>query len=856
MRPVYFLLALLALSCTQSDEATSDFSRTQDFNLSWKFLLTDSLGFADDFISDGNDKTNWQSVRLPHDWVIGNPYDSTLTFAEGTGYIAAKGIGWYSKIFDIEKDVDSNFYIHFDGVYNNSTVWINGNELGFHPYGYSPFYYNLTPYLTVDGKNNEILIRVNRLSYADSRWYTGAGIYRNVELVKTSKLHIPIWGTFITTPSVSNEKAVVNAEIKVENDFSTDRSFTLNTAIYDPHNNKIATISSSEKVNANSSKTVTHATLVENPKLWDLDTPHLYKAVTKINLEGKTIDQYETIFGIRSIKFDANSGFWLNGKDIKIKGVCLHHDAGLVGTAVPKDVWRRRLQTLKDGGTNAIRSAHNPASSEFLDLCDEMGLLVQDEFYDEWDYPKDKRFNMKEKEAHPETEGHHRYFQEWAQPDLETTVLSHRNHPSIIQWSIGNEIEWTYERAKLATGFFNNINWSGGYFFSRSPFSKEQVRRALDSLPKAEHTIGETAQKLADWTRALDTTRTVTANCILPTSSHESGYGAALDVVGYSYRRVIYDYGHENYPDKPLIGNENVAQWQEWKAVSERPFVAGMFIWTGAQYLGEIRGDWPLKGSDCGMLDFASFPRPSYDMFRGLWLDTPSIAIYTNTVEDIKYRGKPIYKIVNKQIQEIKPGRWEKALWSWHDVNKHWNYQAGQDVVVELYSNCDEIELFLNDRSLGKKHLSDFDDKIYKWLVSYAAGTITAKGSKDGMTIVSKVSTSTEPADLEIRLDKTNLRANNYDVAHIEVQLLDSIGQPVFHSESKLTFEFENNLVRNLGVDNGDMYNVQPHSSTNIVTSQGRAVMIVQANDTPGTARIKIYRDGEFEQEIALDIHK
>ncbi|MGS0523886.1 glycoside hydrolase family 2 TIM barrel-domain containing protein [Zobellia nedashkovskayae] len=288
---------------------------------------------------------------------------------------------------------------------------------------------------------------------------------------------------------------------------------------------------------------------------------------------------------------------------MKIKGVCLHHDGGMVGAAVPDDVWRRRLTKLKKAGCNAIRISHNPGSEAFLNLCDEMGFLVQDEFFDEWDNPKDKRKNMNEQSVDYVTRGYTEHFQEWAEKDLKNTILAHRNHPSIIQWSIGNEIEWTYPRNTDATGFFNNMGWQGNYFFSEPPFTPEQIKEQLKTLPKEKYDIGKTAQKLAKWTKELDTTRYVTANCILPSASHLSGYTDALDVVGYSYRRVIYDYGHKNYPNEVIMGTENLPQWHEWKAVMERPFISGLFLWTGIDYMGESNGGWPKKGTNSGLLN-------------------------------------------------------------------------------------------------------------------------------------------------------------------------------------------------------------------------------------------------------------
>jgi len=538
---------------------------------------------------------------------------------------------------------------------------------------------------------------------------------------------------------------------------------------------------------------------------------------------GEIIDTEETVFGIRSIQFDASTGFYLNGKNRKIKGVCLHHDGGLVGAAVPKDVWRRRLEKLKEAGCNAIRISHNPASNEFLDLCDEMGFLVQDEFFDEWDNPKDKRKNMNERSVDYITRGNAEHFQEWAETDLKNTILSHRNHPSIFQWSIGNEIEWTYPRNAEATGFFNNMDWSGNYFWSVPPNNIDEIKEKIKTLPKETYDIGATAQKLAKWTKELDTTRYVIANCILPSSSYESGYADALDIIGFSYRRVIYDYGHENYPNKPIMGTENLGQWHEWKAVLDRPFISGTFLWTGIDYLGESNGGWPKKGTPSGLLDVAGFEKPSYYMFKSLWSDAPSIYIATQTEEKSNYKSTH-----NANPMEKKEGAWKNALWVWQDVNEHWNYKDEQATIVEIYSNCEEVELFLNEQSLGIKKLTEFEDHIYKWAVPFKQGILKAVGSKNGQKVETLIKTTSKPEALRLVGDKNQLIADGYDTAHIVLQITDAEGNPIKTENQKINFSVSGG-AKLLGVDNGAITNTQDFKSEEITTDKGRALLIIQS---------------------------
>ncbi|WP_435315164.1 glycoside hydrolase family 2 TIM barrel-domain containing protein [Cellulophaga fucicola] len=784
-----------------------------DFNFDWNFKLEDSVSGITD--------TEWQKIRLPHDWSIANKLDSIK--GEGaTGYLLG-GIGYYKKDFVTNLNNNQVAYILFDGVYNNATISLNEKELGFHPYGYSPFYYDITAALNENGNKNTINVKVDRTRYADSRWYTGSGIYRNVKFITKNKLHIPIWGSFITTPTITNELATVSIQTTINNKYNTTKTAELTTTIYDKDDIVINTDTKKITIAKNASQKDLTTINVNNPKLWDIDNPTLYTAITTIVQDDVIIDTHKTKFGIRSIKFDADTGFYLNGKNRKIKGVCLHHDAGIVGSAVPKGVWKRRLQTLKDMGCNAIRISHNPASNEFLDLCDEMGFLVQDEFFDEWDNPKDKRKNMNEKSVDYITRGYTEHFQEWAEKDLKNTVLSHRNHPSIFQWSIGNEIEWTYPRNAESTGFFNNMDWSGNYFWSLPPNNISAIKEKLSTLPKGKYDIGKTAKKLTKWTKELDTTRYVIANSILPSSSYESGYADALDIIGFSYRRVIYDYGHKNYPKLPIMGTESLGQWHEWKAVIERPFISGTFLWTGIDYMGESNKGWPKKGTASGLLDLAGFKKPSYHMFNALWNNDPNIYITSQTLD------KSIYKLdANRNPIEKKEGSWEKKLWVWHNVNEHWNYNDNDATVVEVYSNCEEVELFLNNKSLGTKKLSSFKDHIYKWVVPFKKGTLKAIGLKDDKKIETVITTTTKPVAIKLTTDKQKLTADGYAVAHIIAQIVDKDGNPVQTENQIINFNITGD-TKLLGVDNGSITSTQNFNSNKVKTSKGRALLIIQS---------------------------
>ncbi len=818
------------------------------FNRGWQFTLSDSGEYT---LSNYTPDASWRAVTLPHDWSVEFPFSDDLTKVDGaTGYLPG-GIAWYSKDFEKVIGEDQKCYIIFDGVYNNSEYWINGKKLGERPYGYSPFYFDITDYLRPEGEANRIMVRVDHSHFADSRWYTGSGIYRDVKMVTTDKLHIPIWGTFITTPSVTEQSAEVSLEVNVKNSYNLSKSGEVRTEIVAPNGEVVATLDSSFTIEGNSEESINQVINVAEPKLWGIENPNLYCAKIQIIYGGNTLSSTETTFGIRTIEFDPQNGFLLNGENMKIKGVCLHHDGGLVGAAVPRDVWARRLQTLKDGGCNAIRSAHNPCSEEFLELCDQMGLLVQQEFFDEWDNPKDKRNNMNEQSVDYATRGYDRHFQEWGERDLKNTMLRDRNHPCVFQWSIGNEIEWTYKGNKESTGFFG-ADANGNYFWNKPPYSPERIKEEWEKQPKQTYDIGRTAQKLAAWTREMDTTRPVVANCILPSISFETGYIDALDVAGFSYRRVMYDYAHEHYPNKVVMGTENLGQWHEWKAVLDRPYVAGMFIWTGVDYMGErggIHSAWPEKATVSGLLDLAGFEKPSYAMMKSLWVDEPYIAIYS------QLKGKSSYKESdNGEFVYVNPKKnWENRLWVWDDVNAHWNYSSGDEVIVEIYSNCEQIELFQNGKSKGVKYLKDFEDHIYKWSIDFKEGNITAKGVKDKERTSAKIESAGEAVGLRLSLDKSSLRAGSPDVVHVVAQLIDKKGREVKCEEREVEFSIEGEC-RVLGVDNGATGNINPFQSTSVLTSQGRCLLILQAGELAGDISLSAQASGAKTENATINI--
>ncbi|MFI3238301.1 MAG: glycoside hydrolase family 2 TIM barrel-domain containing protein [Lachnospiraceae bacterium] len=816
-----------------------------DLNKGWKFALEGEIHGKFSFSEMLSahlidlDESKFDTVDVPHDYSIEQPYNGEI--GEGcTGYTLG-GLAWYRKSFEMTEEMkDKKVFICFDGIYNRSNIYFNEELMAFHPFGYSPCMIDVTQGLR-EGKN-VIAVHVDHTRYADSRWYTGSGIYRKVEMYILPKTYIPVWGTRITTDMDSREEAIVTIKHAFENECDAC-DVTVKTLITDPNGAAVCELVNT--VSVDTQAVVEQQVTIENPILWGIFQGNQYSAVTTIIKDGEVIQTKETKFGIRYFKFDVNEGFFLNGKNELIKGVCLHHDAGLVGAAVPQDVWRRRLEVLASAGCNAIRTAHNPVSRDFITLCDEMGMLVQEEFYDEWDNPKDKRNNMADSQVDYITRGHDAFFQEYAKSDLQAIVERDYNSPSIIQWSIGNEIEWTYPKIKFATGYFS-ADANGNYFFSEPPCTTEEIRANMKNLPKEKHEIGDTAMKLATWTKEIDTTRPVIANCILPSASYEAGYTDALDMVGFSYRQVMYERCHRDYPDKPIMGTENVAQWQEWKHVVEKPYISGIFLWTGIDYMGECgkKDVWPVKANRAGIIDVAAFEKPSYHMMRSLWTDAPCIHIVTQTFEN------SLYNLVDGELVEKPTSTWKRRLWRWHDVNPHFNYTEGDQVVVEMYSNCDSITLFHNDVEISTQQLADHEDRIYKWIIPYTSGKLVAVGKKGDETIESVLASSKAPVSVVLTCDREEIKIGYDYVAHIVADLYDEDGHAVKDQDVEITYHIDE-AAKIYGFDSGATGFVGDHKCPTILTNAGRALAIIGGVE-PGVLKVTASVDGNISNEIKI----
>ncbi|WP_282135296.1 sugar-binding domain-containing protein [Seonamhaeicola maritimus] len=825
MRFTIYSLLLAAFVLLSCENKQTQVRVVEDFNFNWKFVKGEQINAEQVTFDDAS----WEGVRLPHDWSIIAGYKRENT-AASTGFTEG-GIGWYRKTFHVpESDKGKIIWLEFDGVYNNSTVWINGKKLGFRPNGYASFCYDLTNHLNYGGEN-VVTVKVDHTAYVDSRWYTGSGIYRDVRLVKTSKTHIPHWGVRITTPKVDDSEATIHIETKVKN---ISENTTLDIAVLDENQNIIA----DSKGNLIKDGVVVQDIVSNAPKLWSIESPNLYTARFTVLENGNVVDKIRTRFGVRSIRFDANKGFFLNGESVKIKGVNLHHDVGAVGAAATKASWEYRVKQLKSIGVNAIRMAHNPHAPILMDVCDEMGMLVMNEFFDEWHKAKDKSVNYLGDNAAGEdiSKGYSNIFFDWAEKDLKDLIRRDFNHPSTIMWSIGNEIEWTFPYYSEA---YSELNPDAIAYVSIPEFDAEKIKPVFERLSGGVDSLAIVAKQLSKWVKEVDTTRPVICGSVRPSIAFVSGYADAVDVIGFNYRQHNYDIAHETYPNKPILGSENWVAYSEWKAVKDREFVAGIFVWTGFAYLGEA-GPWPRKGLNISLFDFAGFKNPRGHFFECLWKPEPKVYMVTTpeSLSEYSYSDKDGWKF---DMQYTPPPVWDKLrLWEWYKVNEHWNYASEENIVVQTYTNCEEAELFLNGKSLGKQALADFSevDNIIKWLVPYTEGELKVVGYNKGKIVDEYVMTSTgKPAKIELNSDKEELQANSYDVAHISVKLLDEAGNEIKNLDTEITFNVTGNAEL-LAVDNGWEMNVAPHNSNKIHTHNGKALAIIRSTKASGFSTI------------------
>ena len=786
------LLVLAAVTVASSAER-------RNFDDDWKFHLGDLPGSE----QPGANDSAWRVLTLPHDWSIEGAYSASN--ASGTGYLPG-GIGWYRKSFDLPESLrGSRIFVDFDGVYRDSDVWVNGHLLGHRPSGYSSFEYELTPYLNFGADHNLMAVRVDHSAAADSRFYTGSGIYRHVWLVTAQPVHVAHWGTFVRTPIVSDTQAVVSIETSVMNQSAAGVAAQVTSTIEDAAGHELASVSTDAgQVADGASKLVMQQVAVRNPQLWTLDVPNLYAVVTRITVAGSVTDEVRTPLGIRTIRFDPNRGFFLNGEALKIKGVCLHHDLGGLGAAFSEVALERRLRILKNLGVNAIRCSHNPMAPEEYDLCDRLGLLVMDEAFDEWTGGKHKwiqGWNVGE----PGTRGYHEVFAEWSDRDLADMVLRDRNHPSIVLWSIGNEIDYPGDPFGHPMG----ANYRPG------------MRDANELVP--------IARRLLSIVKLLDATRPVTQALADTPSSNATGLADLLDVAGYNYLEQHYARDHRTYPARVILGSENSHSAAAWRAVAENEYVAGQFLWTGVDYLGEA-GRYPSRGNGAGLLDLCGFRKPVSYLREAVWSNKPMVYV---AAREASPAGAP----ANRPVALAE-------TWNWHG-------DARKTIPVEVYTNCASAALFLNGKPLGEQPAGDRLNPVLHWDVPNEPGILRAVGLRDSQEVASfELTTSGVAHRIRLIADKVELSSDGHDIANIEVRVVDAEGRRVYHGDTPVDVTVSGGVLAAL--DSGDLRDVSSAQSGRRKVYQGRALAIVRAGRNAGTITVRASAPGLQGETLTL----
>jgi beta-galactosidase len=783
------ILAILSFnSCAETEIDPAP--REMRFNDDWKFVRSDIPGAGNyDF-----DDSGWRVVDLPHDWSIEDvppkegvrqvgPFSEESAGGISTGHVIG-GTGWYRKSFTLARDDDNKIIkVLFDGVYMDSEVWINGVYLGRHPYGYTAFFYDLTDHLRPSGEKNVLAVRVNNEG-SNSRWYSGSGIYRNVTLIRTAPVYIDIWGNYITTPVVSPSSSVVSVETRIINSTARDVNITAEVYIIDPAGETVSVSTKEIRTGPDEPVFVTQEMEVIDPRLWDTETPNLYTAVVQLKDGGRVIDRTLTRFGIRSIEFSPERGFLLNGKSTLLKGACIHHDNGPLGAAAFDHAEFRKVEIMKSNGFNAIRTAHNPFSTAFLEACDRLGMLVINEAFDHWQIPKNPN-------------DYHRFFDDWWDKDMESMLLRDRNHPSVIIWSIGNEIK---ERADP------------------------------DGL--------RTARMLKAKLRTLDRTRPVTQGVSefweTPGRPWEESAPVfdLLDVHGYNYMWKHYEEDHEKYSHRIMIGTESfpMESFENWQMAEKHPYVIGDFVWTGMDYFGEsgIGNTW-LDTDDISFL-------PPWPWFNA-WCGDISVLGYKKPqmfYRDVVWRNSLIEMLVHAPVPE---GSTQViSRWGWPNEHKSWNWEGheGTPLQVSVYTRAPRVRLELSGEVIGVKDVSEDTRLMATFDVPYRPGELVAV-ALDGETELARqvLRTAGEPFRLMIRAERDTIAASAGDLAYFNIEVVDENGLIVPNAEIAVEFILEGQGTLQ-AVGNGNPTGMKSFQQPRVLTYEGRCQLIVRSGHDPG----------------------
>ena len=778
------------------------------FDAGWLFMLSDKMKLE---MVEGDD--GWRSLNLPHDWAVEGDFNAGNPSGAGGGALPG-GIGWYKKRFTVpaSEGNDACYFIEFDGVYMNSTVWLNGHELGSRPYGYSSFEYDMTPFINRSGENL-LVVKVDNSDQPNSRWYSGCGIYRHVWMTTTARTHVAHWGTYVTaTPSKDRRKATFNVEVTVEN--ATKDTKVVNSLI-DAQGRVVATSKGSAK---GGQPLYRSQFSISNPHLWTLENPYIYKVRTEVSKGGKIADTYETTTGVRSFDFDAQKGFSLNGKAMKLNGVCEHHDLGCLGAAFHDDAMHRKLVKLKTMGVNAVRCSHNPPAPQLLDMCDTMGIVVMDESFDMWRRKKTQN-------------DYARFFDEWHERDLTDLVLRDRNHPSIVMWSIGNEVleQWSSAEADTLTLEQANLILNAGH--DASTLAKEG-ELSVNSL---------LTRHLAVLVKKYDKTRPITAGCNEPDPNNHLFKSGAVDVIGFNYHHQWVKDVPKNFVGKPFIFSESVsalqtrgfymmpsdsvyvapkewwmpytdptfmcsaydnmhASWsstheETWDVVKHNDFVGGQFIWTGFDYIGEPTPyGFPARSSYFGIIDLAGFPKDSYYMYQSEWTQKPVLHLFP-----------------------------------------HWNWLPGQEIDMWCYyNNADEVELFVNGKSMGARRKAEHNalqpaegsrlitEYHVGWRVLFEPGEVMVVARKNGQ-VVGEQAIKTAGAPDHLRLT-TDYRGR--DLTFVNVEVVDKDGNLCPWADDEVFFAFDGGEI--LGTDNGCQTSMERFKAPQREAFFGKCMVVVR----------------------------
>lgn len=788
LKIISFLFILFYCSFNLNGQIS--FGTSEAINDHWKF----TIGDPKDAHQSAFDDQNWEWIDLPHDWSVKGTLDPSL--ASCTGYLPA-GIGWYRKRISIPVEQNNEkIYLYFEGVYNRSEVYINGTLLGTRPNGYVSFYYDATDHIKF-GEENVIAVRVDHSRSADSRWYTGSGIYRKVWLVHANPVHLVPWGVFTYPENVSEEQGTMVVEVAIENGSEEDQELKIENTLRSSDGIVVSSKISSITVPKGKQSKVIMKLPVNDPALWSIEHPNLYQLRTKIIRNEETVDATSVSTGIRWFDFDPDKGFALNGKWMKIKGVCLHHDAGVLGSAVPRDVWELRLKTLKSIGCNAVRTSHNPQAPAFYELCDELGLLVMNEAFDEWEFPKRKwleGWNV----GTPGYQGSYEFFETWAEKDLADMVRRDRNHPSIFTWSIGNEVDYPndpYSHPVLDGSEISQPMY-GGY----QPDRPDAMR------------LGAIAKRLVNGVKKYDSSRPVTAALAGVVMSNETEFPDSLDIVGYNYTEHRYVIDHQKYPKRVIYGSENRHDLDSWKMVADNDFIFGQFLWTGIDYLGES-GRWPSRGFYSGLLDFGGSIKPRGYFRKALWSDESTVYLGT-------YR--------KRNDDDLSMDAWPI-----------WNYEPGEMIRVVCYTNTAKARLFLNGELVGFPKDYDEDTGIIHWDIPYVPGILEVQSlNADGEILCEDaIQTSGEAERLTAHANTMEINKDG-GLAIIRVQVVDADGVPVVLADDEVICTIDGPAML-LGLEASNNSDMSDYTDNQHRVYHGRILAYIKGTGESGAITVK-----------------